>query len=98
MVQFQVRDTDETLEIEITLDGQLRNSVFAATNNTGYYALKSPTAANTLFCNSGSQYALYRHIHADFLRQCLIRIRKTTAAGAGDLRAIIQYGLLKERP
>lgn len=95
-VTAYVMTVNETLELEITLDGQVyeENGGWGANFGTVYHINISRLgnvfwldaiagAANNIDANSGL-----------YLNSLLIRLRKVTAAGAGNLRSSVIGGVL----
>ena len=95
---FIVATTNETLEVRITTDGNARLTQRAATAGTYYYIIANPASvaldSNTTTVSTTQGRSFLRK----FLYQCLIEVRKTTIAGAGDIDVFTTYSLLKERP
>jgi len=83
---------DETIEGRITVDGQtILVTAINLTAGTTYFARRAadPTAETLYWDNVMTQK------ETPFLlegRSILIEIRKTTAAGANNLRALVAYG------
>lgn len=93
---FSILDTGETLELELTISGNAPIVIVAA-------ALAD--AINKVFENEGPQNVTeftvedFNSEHrVSYLFDChslLVRVRKTTANGVGDLNAKIQWGRLE---
>jgi hypothetical protein len=92
-IQVIVYDTGETIEVEATIDGVVKtasqaegaNSPFAYyTWNVGAVATGLNTAENGMICFGG-----YRSVQCQSAK---IRVRKTTAAGTGNLCCHVAYG------
>lgn len=90
-----VATTGETLEVRATIDGQtIASSGFAAAANTIYFIgrgidvngglekLAEATSANTIFYGAAFLFEA---------KSIKVEVRKTTAAGAGNLKGIACY-------
>lgn len=87
-VKVQVATTGETLQIQIIADGLTQVGEVAAVADTGYELLHSLDLVNPntyFFSNAGIWY--YRAFFDDFASLTSIKVRKTTANGAGNLYA-----------
>lgn len=94
VIGINVEDANETLDLKITVDGETINTAVAATHSTNYYpyvyvnaitqapAISFPTTVNA------RAYIIEGH-------SVKVELRKTTAAGAGNLTGIVVYGVLK---
>jgi len=90
--RFMVATTNETLEVRITVDGQvLVSSALAATADTSYYLNHTVDFWNPN--DTGFTLAATNNLLAFVLegRSIKIDMRKTTAAGAGNLVARVRY-------
>lgn len=92
-IVFRVQTTGETLQIEVIIDGLTKAGTVAVVADTNYtlcYAINSDEL--NMFC----PYAVGPSInHARFMaRNVTVRIRKTTAAGAGKLQCLVKYWLI----
>lgn len=88
---FAMLTNNETLELEITVDGVTETLTVAAVANTGYLVnLSGNTGAlihwYTPYVNTVWNQPLYE------CKSLYMRIRKTTAVGAGALRLKTTYG------
>ena len=96
-IAVNIEDANETLEIQVTIDGQtIGATAKAATHSTTYYVYRESDAinrVNTLILDN----ALTKSIRAFQLEghSVKVEVRKTTAAGAGNLTGIVTYGVLK---
>lgn len=96
-ISVNIEDTNETLECRVTIDGEtLGIAANAATHSTNYYAKFLPGAisrVNNLYINEITfpykAFLLEGH-------SVKVEVRKTTAAGTGNLTGIVVYGVLKE--
>jgi len=97
-INCMVATTGETLAVRITIDGgTARTGAQVAVADTAYYALINYGIVHGI-AYSGAVSEVYRsNSQFDFLKSCLIEIRKTTANGAGDITSIVNFSLLKER-
>lgn len=93
---MQVTAVGETLEMRITIDSQTLTRTQAANAGTDYYpylehsgALSAPRLAF-----STTDYGRERGFLLEG-KDIKVEIRKTTAAGAGDLKATALYSLLR---
>ena len=93
-----VEDADETLELRATVDGQIYVAeARVATHSTTYHAHKSLNAIarvaaiglNSGLTTEGLTFLVEGH-------SVKVELRKTTAAGAGNLTGIVVYGVLTD--
>lgn len=90
----QVTATNETLEYRITIDGIAYVVSIVATAATLYRIAILVTATAIVLSVGTTNYPYYRA----FLKECrslTIEMRKTTAAGAGNLQSVVEYELLR---
>ena len=94
-IAIGVGTANETLEIRVTLDGTAYTGSLAATFGTTYYAVMDPNAiAQVLQVNpSATAYNWYRAFLMEG-HSVMIEVRKTTVTGAGNLLALVEYGVL----
>lgn len=86
-----VQTVGETLELEITIDGRLPIiTPWAAAAGTVYEMIVSNSIAAEFTFAGWHQYIPYINQYG---HDVLIRLRKNTAAGAGNLRAKVHYAL-----
>jgi len=86
-----VLTTGETIEVRMTVDGQVKTGSMALSADTGYYVyLYTGSDASKLYFTSSviEQYGRSFIIEG---RSVKVEIRKTTAAGAGNLWACVSY-------
>lgn len=99
-VAANIEDTNETLEVEVVIDGETLPGVpFAATHSTVYYAYVDPDAINRV--DGVGLNTPHTGIYRAFMiegHNVRIRVRKTTAAGVGNLTAIAIWGVLTDVP
>lgn len=92
---FEVRDTGEDLECEIVIDGKTYIIALSAVANTPYtaYIVKPGpvTAAVEEYGGSNTDFQAYRGGYLIEGRSVRVRIRKVTAAGAGNINARVMY-------
>lgn len=94
-VAVNVEDTNETLEVQAIIDGKtIAADDQACTHSTNYNAYVVPNAIGRV-----DQIALTTSRVQEAIifegRSVQIQVRKTTAAGAGNLTAVVAYGVLK---
>jgi len=94
-ISVRVETTGETLEARITADGNVYTTSIAAVAATTYWIIAQHpepnlpvTASDYSGVSCAAQY--FTHIEA---RSIKVEVRKTTAAGAGNLRARVNYGV-----
>lgn len=91
-----VMTVGEQLEIEVTLDGQiyLEPGGWAAIAGT-VYSLNISRLGNVFFVNADAGGALSIDANSGlFLDSLVVRLRKVSANGAGELRASVLGGIL----
>lgn len=90
-IAVQIDTTNETLQIRLTKDGQvIESNASAATAGTVYYTqLKEGINALLLLITTTSTLA-YRYSLTEG-RSVKVELRKTTAAGAGNLKGCVIY-------
>lgn len=90
-----IATTNETLEYEVTIDGHLYATLgFAATAGTTAEAYcRAHALSQVLEINLDTTSKTFSRLDLPFKNSVLVRLRKTTAAGAGDLRGIAAYWL-----
>ena len=91
MIVSLIATTNETIEMRLTVDGNVITAVPAAyTADSNYYARISGLVAGNIV-NSTTLYNLMSYGPL-FCRSVKVEIRKTTAAGAGNLSCRVFYG------
>jgi len=85
LVDIYVETTNETLEIRLTIDNDTCTGSVAATAGTVYYAFMSYDGELVISNSFPSQTFLQEG------REVLVEVRKTTAAGAGNLHGRVNY-------
>lgn len=89
-VWIEIEDTNETLQVKITIDGEIwTSSGLAATHSTSYYVYKDQATA-TLQIDSNRRAFMYEH--EGEARSIKVEVRKTTAAGTGNLEGRVVHG------
>ena len=83
-----VADTNETLEVKITIDGNIISGSVPATAGTSYYVYFSGYG-NALIIDTVDPIAAYAFLLEG--RSIKVEVRKTTAAGAGTITARVKY-------
>ena len=93
-----IEDNDETLEVQIIVDGEtIEGSGVACTNSTNYYMHFSANAIariDSVVVTNQANVPWGR----SFLvmgRSVQIQVRKTTVAGVGNLTGLVMYGVLR---
>lgn len=99
MINVHIADTNETLEVRMTKDGEVIDSAgFAATQGVSYpinFHADAITLTDLLeFDDTPVQYAKYRSFLAEG-KLVKVEVRKTTAAGVGNLTGIVTYTVKK---
>lgn len=96
VIAVNIEDTNEDLEVQVTVDGEtIAGYGVTATHSTSYYAYFLPSAI------SGIDQLSLANTSANIKHPLLtgksvkIEVRKTTAAGAGNLTGIVIYEQLK---
>lgn len=90
-----VQTTNETLEVEIVIDGNTytnTNASVAGTNYTVYMSLSDTTMSPVFDTGTYNTSLRYGKFCGHSIQ---IRIRKTTAAGAGNIRAAVLYETMR---
>ena len=91
-ISVNVEDANETLELRITIDGQVITGNIAATHSRTYGVRFFPNAIDrSITCD------LAVNVHVNLVRlldgrSVRVEVRKTTALGAGNLTGIVVYG------
>ncbi len=90
-MKFQIQTTGEDLEIELVIDGVTYIGSQTAVAGTSYLAYKNAGYSDLTTGTAGAHGAQYTFIEGRSVR---IRLRKTTANGAGDLLGRITYAII----
>ena len=94
-----VEDTNETLEVRITVDGETINvaSGAAANHSTDYYIFMQTRAISQDFVMQISTSIDYPARRAFTIEgyNVKVEVRKTTATGTGNLVGVVTYGVKK---
>ncbi len=93
---IRITTTGETLEIEVTIDGNVKLVTVAAGANTSYVISLSQSA------NPATERLSATAVGADVYRKAFhfeghsiaIRARKTTNVGGGSIQAVVEHGVL----
>ena len=88
-VGILIADTGETLGVKLTVDGETITGSGAATADTDYKVLINTTATGNTITLSSSALVNANQLECRSLK---IEVRKTTAAGTGNLKASVAYG------
>lgn len=100
-IAVNVEDTNETLEVRITIDGEvIPSDGYNATHSTDYHIVLMPDAINRtdeieFTSETRMEYAQGFLIEGHSVK---VEVRKTTAAGVGNLTGIVMYGVLTDVP
>ena len=98
LIAVNVEDVNETLECQVIIDGETIDSTpFAATESTDYNVYLSPDAINrSALLLMGTLPGVEERRPAFVVEghSVRVRVRKTTAAGAGNLTGIVIFGVL----
>ncbi len=93
---INIEDANETLQVRITIDGIISTFIdITATHSTPYFIRREMNAIT----RTAGYAEQTTPVMTAFLcegKSVSIEIRKTTAAGAGNLTAICEYGVLKD--
>lgn len=95
---INIEDTDETLEIQFTVDGQTMPATPVACTHSTKYECYLETEPITRVARINLVAGAPARRKPSFIiegHSVKIEVRKTTAAGAGNLTGIISYGILK---
>ena len=97
-IHVNIEDNDETLEVRMTIDGEVLIGSNACTHSTNYpvgvHADAELMTDVLEFDTVPAHFGKYRA----FLKEgksIQIEVRKTTAAGVGNLTGIVTYGIKK---
>jgi hypothetical protein len=83
-----IADTGETLEVRLTVDGNIIIGSGAAVAGTDYHAMVHTHATGTVLTFSSTDAPRAFMLEGRSLK---VEVRKTTAAGAGNLKACAAY-------
>jgi len=86
-----VATTAETLEVRITIDGNVYTNSFLGSAGANYYIILASTAAGFTTTPSERNVAVWGPLQA---RSLMVEVRKTTASGTGTLSGRVKYGQL----
>jgi hypothetical protein len=92
-ITVNVEDANETLEVRLTIDSEMYTGSIAATHSTEYeVAMRTAaiTRSTYLEINGGVDWEPYNAFTVIAL-SVKVEVRKTTAAGAGNLTGIVNY-------
>jgi len=97
-IHVNIEDNDETLEVRMTIDGEVMTGSNACTHSTNYpvgvHADAELMTDVLEFDTTPTHFGKYR----SFLKEgksIQIEVRKTTAAGTGNLTGIVTFGVKK---
>ena len=95
-ISVNVEDTDETIEVQLTIDGETLSGSVAATHSTSYYVRHSLNGILRIdgLALGTTDYAQYRPYMIEG-KSIKVETRKTTANGAGNLTGVVAYSILK---
>lgn len=96
-IHVNIEDDDETLEIRLTIDGEVLTGSNACTHSVDYsigYHCSAITGTDFLeFDTVPTHFDKYRAFLCEGL-SVKFEVRKTTAAGTGNLTGIVMYGVV----
>jgi hypothetical protein len=93
-IGINIEDTNETLECDALVDGETIPSSTACTQSTPYFGYLYPepiTRIDNLVFANDTRILWKSHLFDG--RRVQVRVRKTTAAGVGNLIATVMYAL-----
>ena len=94
-IAVNIEDTNETLEIQATVDGEtIQAAGWAATHSTAYFVIRAVNPITRVDYLEGTYTSLTTLLQSFVMegRVIEISVRKTTAAGVGNLTGIITWG------
>jgi len=97
-IAVNIEDVNETIEVQITVDGETIAAVgFAASHSTTYYAKMVEDAINRTDLIDLTSGVTVRSDRAFLIEGHNVKVeaRKTTATGTGNLTGIVTHGVLK---
>lgn len=96
-IGVNIEDANETLEVRAIIDGQTTGSIgLACTHSTEYGAYKKTDAiSGTVIMDLTTINAALQRTVEWGGHTVQIQVRKTTAAGAGNLTGVVEYGVLR---
>ncbi len=94
-MHFGVEDTNETLQVKVTIDGEtITSDAYAATHSTSYGVIRNQDAITRTevleFDSSPAHFEKYRSYMMDG-HSVKVEVRKTTTAGTGNLVGIVSW-------
>lgn len=89
-INYYVQATGETLELRLTIDGEVYTSTVVAVANTPYCVYFDLSAGGLIF-NEVAGLLMQERAFLIEGRSIKVEVRKTTAAGAGNLRGNVFY-------
>lgn len=95
-IVIQVDTTGETLQVRITIDGRtIESTAGACTNDTCYELIRRYTGITEdwIITDVANPFSQYKSFILEG-RSVKIEVRKTTAAGGGNLKGRVVYGIL----
>lgn len=87
-IAVSIADTNETLEVKLTMDGNSYTGSIAATAGTSYRVIPYVYAPGTGLLLTSSTIINSNILESKSLK---VEVRKTTEAGTGDMSATVQY-------
>lgn len=87
---IKVETADETLEVRWTIDGQVITKTNACTFGTTYYVFLDATSTQLGLTITSTNWNMGMRATLQ-ARSMKVELRKTTAAGAGDLKGQVTY-------
>ena len=89
-IGYRVNTTGETLEMRLTLDGNVFSNTINATAGSWYYVALDSLSTSSLHINLTSEMMPNRTFLAE-ARSAKLEIRKTPASGTGSIQVYVQY-------
>jgi len=89
-IGYRVNTTGETLEMRLTLDGNVFSNTINATAGSWYYVALDSLSTTSLHINLVSEMMPNRTFSGGSPKR-QTRIRKTTASGTGSIQVYAQY-------
>lgn len=96
-ISVNIEDANEDIEVQITIDGEtIAALATTCTHSTNYYCRLYPDAidrVDEIDMDSSAVWTTYKSFVVEG-KSVKIEVRKTSANGAGNLTAIVIYGML----
>jgi hypothetical protein len=97
-VAINIEDVDETIAARVIVDGETFTGAIGATHSTIYFVYQYPNAITRVMQINYNSSATYSGYASPLFEghSVAVDVRKTTAAGAGNLTGIALYGVLAD--